>query len=119
MESRREFAIVVAIAALILPAWSPAARGAAAELKATNPSPADGATGVTLALLEWTPGATAVWHDVYVGAKPQPGPADFKGRQPLGVSMYFYSAGLTPWTTYTDYFWEFRRYRGQLTAQLR
>jgi len=101
MESRREFAIiVVAIAALILPAWSPAARSATAEIKATNPRPADGATGVTLPLLQWTPGATAVWHDVYVGTNPQPRPAEFRGRQPAGMSMYFYSASPTPGTTY-------------------
>lgn len=101
MESRRKLAIVAAIAALILPAWSPAAKSAAAELKATNPRPADGATGVTLPLLQWTPGTTAVWHDVYVGTNPQPGPAELvASRQPAVLSIYFYVPGLKPGTTY-------------------
>jgi len=101
MESRRKFAIVVAIAALILPAWSPTARSMAAELKATNPRPANGATGVTLPLLQWTRGATAVWHDVYVGTNPQPGPAELvASRQPTVLSIYFYVPGLKPGTTY-------------------
>jgi hypothetical protein len=90
----------MAIAALILPAWSLTARSAAAEFKATNPKPADGATGVTLPLLQWTPGATAVWHDVYIGTNPQPGQAEFVGRQILATSIYFYAAGLKPGTTY-------------------
>jgi len=100
MESKRIFAMVVAIVALILPVWSPAARSAAAELKATNPKPADGATGVTLPLLQWTPGARAIWHDVYIGTNPQPGPAELVGRQIAAMSMYYYMAALTPGTTY-------------------
>ncbi len=100
MESRREFAIIVAIAALILPVWFPAVASAAAELKATNPVPKDGATGVTQALLQWTPGATAVWHDVYIGTNPQPGQAEFRGCQPASASMYFYNVSLSPETTY-------------------
>jgi hypothetical protein len=98
MESKRIFAIVVAIAALILPAWSPTG-SAAGELKATNPVPKDGATGVTVLLLQWTPGATALWHNVYIGANPQWRPGDFAGRQPAALSMYYYSATLPPGTT--------------------
>ncbi len=100
MESRREFAIIVAIAALILPAWSPAARSTAAELKATNPVPKDGATGVIEALLQWTPGDTAVWHEVYIGTNPQPGQAEFRGRQAGSLSVYFYNVSLSPDTAY-------------------
>jgi len=69
MESKRKFAIVAAIAALILPAWSPVATGVG-ELKATNPVPKDGATGVTMPLLTWTPGETALFEDVYLGTSP-------------------------------------------------
>ena len=99
MESRRKFAIVVAIAALILPAWSPTARSAAAEIKATNPRPADGAVGVILPLLQWTKGATAVFHDVYIGTNPQPGAGELVARHVV-PPMYFYAAGLKPGTTY-------------------
>ena len=98
MESKRKFAIVVAIAALILPAWSPAT-SAAGELKATNPVPKDGATGVTVPLLQWTPGATAVWHDVYIGPNPELKPPNKVGRQPAVLSMYFYNATLMPGAT--------------------
>jgi hypothetical protein len=98
MESKRKFAIVVAIAALILPAWS-STTSAAGELKATNPRPKDGATGVTVPLLQWTPGATALWHNVYIGTSPQLRPGDFVGRQPAVLSMYYYMAALMPGTT--------------------
>lgn len=100
MESKRVFVTIVAIAALMLLAWSPGATSAAAELKATNPTPADGATGVTLPLLQWTSGATAVWHNVYIGINPQPGPGEYKGRQPAIMTVYFYTASLMPGTTY-------------------
>ena len=95
MESKRKFAIVVAIAALILPAWSPAARSAAAELKASNPIPADGATGVISALLQWTPGATAAFHDVYFGTNPNP---PLIGR--YSQTGYRVQGSLPPGTTY-------------------
>jgi hypothetical protein len=100
MESRRMFAIIVAMAALVLSAWSPVARCGAAELKATDPTPADGATGVTIPLFEWTKGATAVLHDVYLSTNPEPGRADLVApRQPMTV--YYHAPGLQPGTTYS------------------
>lgn len=95
MESRRQFAIIVVITALILPAWSQAASSAATELKATNPRPADGATGVTLPLLQWTRGATAVYHDVYFGTDPNP-PLVSRQTWP----MHYHQGPLKPGTTY-------------------
>jgi len=34
-------------------------------LKATNPTPANGAIGVAVPLFQWTPGETGVFDDVY------------------------------------------------------
>ncbi|MBN1509206.1 MAG: hypothetical protein JW955_20340 [Sedimentisphaerales bacterium] len=113
MESRRAFAMIVAVTAGILLAGFPTGGGAAAELKATNPVPADGATGVTLPLLRWTPGATAVFHDVYVGTNPQPGPAELRGRRSAVTSMYFYPEALTPATTY---YWRIDEIEADMTT---
>jgi hypothetical protein len=66
--------------------------------KATNPDPANGKTEVTSPLFQWTAGATAVMHEVYMGTNPEPGPAEFMGPWP--TNMYFHIAGLTPGTTY-------------------
>ena len=67
-------------------------------VKASNPIPPDGATGIKTPLLQWTAGDTAVFHDVYFGTKPIPGAAEFRGRQPFAV--YWHGADLTPGTTY-------------------
>jgi hypothetical protein len=100
MESRRRFATVVALAALILPAWSPVASCGAAELKASNPVPVDGATGVIMPLFRWTKGATAVLHDVYLGTNPEPGRADLVASR-QSMPMYYHAPGLQPGTTYS------------------
>jgi len=68
------------------------------DLMATNPSPADGATGILTPLLQWTAGKTAQFHDVYFGTNPTPGAAEFRGRQPFNI--YWHVAGLTPGTIY-------------------
>jgi len=68
--------------------------------KASDPSPADGATGVgLLSTLSWTAGLDATSHDVYFGTNPSPGAAEFKGNQ-LGTS--FDPGALDPGVTY---FW--------------
>ena len=41
------------------------------KLKAYNPQPADGATGITIGLLQWTKGDTARFHNVYLGTSPE------------------------------------------------
>lgn len=41
-------------------------------LQATNPVPANGEVGVTMPVIQWTPGPVAAWHDVYFGTDPNP-----------------------------------------------
>jgi len=65
---------------------------------AMDPNPADGGTGGPAPLLQWTPGNTAVWHDVYFGTNPDLGSADLMDRMPF--PMYWHIPGLTPGTTY-------------------
>ncbi len=67
--------------------------------KASNPSPADEATGVAVdADLSWTAGIDAVSHDVYFGTNPDPGPEEFKGNQT--ETSYDPPGTLAPSTTY-------------------
>jgi len=62
---------------------------------ATNPNPADKATGVALdAILSWTPGVTAATHDVYLGTTDPP---EFIGNQ---GETSFDPNGLKASTTY-------------------
>jgi len=67
-------------------------------LKAKNPDAANGAVDVVNPLFQWTPGITALMHDVYFGTNPEPGPDEYKGPTP--VAIYFHLAGLTPGETY-------------------
>jgi hypothetical protein len=67
------------------------------QLKAWGPDPSDGKTGVTMGLLTWKAGETAVFHDVYLGTNPTPGAAESKGR--TGYLFYWYGV-FTPGTTY-------------------
>ncbi len=69
-------------------------------MKASNPEPADGARNVATPLLMWTPGVTAVSHDVYLGTSPTLGQAEFMGRLPIQPAMYFHTPGFIPGTTY-------------------
>jgi hypothetical protein len=70
-------------------------------MKASKPSPADGEPGLTLPLFQWTPGATGVLHNVYLGASPELTEADRVGSS-LIVTTYYHTAPLTPGVTY---FW--------------
>jgi hypothetical protein len=67
-------------------------------LLAQRPDPASGTEDVTNPLFQWTPGITAVMHDVYFGTNPEPGAAEFKGSQPF--AMYFEVMPLVPGATY-------------------
>jgi len=70
-------------------------------LTAYNPSPPDGAKFIVPdANLSWSPGWGAVTHDVYFGTNPTPGPAEFKGNQPLTT----YDPG-TPLELEKVYYW--------------
>ena len=69
------------------------------QLKARKPTPADGTLGVTMPLLQWTEGDTALFHDVYFGTSPDLTAADLKAtHQPF--AMFYYTAGLTPGAKY-------------------
>jgi len=84
------------MALILVVGWSGAAWG---QQKATNPNPADGAVNVVVPLLRWTPGSTALLHDVYLGTTPDLGPANLVApRQP--VAMLWYVPGIVPGTTY-------------------
>jgi hypothetical protein len=67
--------------------------------EAKNPDPADGATGVTMPMLQWTPGDSAVSHNIYFGTSPELGAADLAMLgQP--VALYFHALGIEPGVTY-------------------
>ncbi len=89
----------VAVGLAVMVAAGPWTAKGAPSLKASNPTPADGAVGVTLPLLQWTPGATAVFHDVYLGTNPTLGPEEFVARR-LVMSIYYYPHPLVPGVTY-------------------
>jgi hypothetical protein len=71
----------------------------AARPRAYGPSPADGATAVSLLLFAWKPGDSALFHDLYLGTSPELTEADrVATHQPL--AMYFHAPGLAPGVTY-------------------
>ncbi|MHC4509012.1 MAG: LamG-like jellyroll fold domain-containing protein [Planctomycetota bacterium] len=65
---------------------------------ATDPDPADGGVSGRAPLLQWTKGATAAFHDVYLGTSPDLGPAELMDR--VSYAAYWHIPGLTPGTTY-------------------
>ena len=71
----------------------------AARPKAYDPQPADGATGVTMPLLQWTTATFAQFHAVYLGTSPDLTAANLVSpRQPF--TMYYSLAGFQPGVTY-------------------
>jgi hypothetical protein len=73
------------------------------KLKARKPTPADGATGVTVPMLQWTPGDTAIFVDIYVGTAP-----DFKAsnrvKQLSATSKSWYQSA-PPLEPGQKYYW--------------
>jgi len=70
------------------------------KLKAYNPQPPDGATGIMLALLQWTKGETAVFHNVYLGTSPDLMEAN-RVSPPLWTQpMHYQMTGVNPGVTY-------------------
>jgi hypothetical protein len=65
---------------------------------ASDPNPADGGVGGRAPLLQWTEGATAASHDVYLGTTPDLGSADLVDN--VTYAAYWHIAGFTPGTTY-------------------
>ncbi|MCL5281240.1 MAG: PA14 domain-containing protein [Planctomycetes bacterium] len=73
----------------------------AADLVPLAPKPANKAQGVTMPLLQWTPGDMAQFEDVYVGTSPDLTEADRSStHQPAVLKMNYYAKGLVPGTTY-------------------
>lgn len=64
--------------------------------KACEPTPPNGAEKVKTALMMWTAGDTAIFHDVYFGTRPNLGRDEYRGRQLWTV----YCPGVQPETTY-------------------
>ena len=69
------------------------------KLKAMKPNPADGAINITMPLLQWTAGETAVFHNVYLGTTPELTEAHLVGKSQL-LPMLYYLQGFAPGTTY-------------------
>ncbi|MCL5281369.1 MAG: LamG domain-containing protein [Planctomycetes bacterium] len=69
------------------------------KLKARKPIPADGALSVSMPLLQWSKGDTALFHDVYLGTTPELAAANLVGPHQL-MTMLYYVQGLQPGTTY-------------------
>jgi len=68
-------------------------------VKAWLPEPADGTLNVALPLFKWTPGETALFHDVYFGTTAELTEANRSAsRQP--IAMYFHVPPLEPGTKY-------------------
>ncbi len=82
------------------------------QVKAVNPSPADGTVGVTAPLLSWTPGETAVLHNIYFGTTPELTEADLKAPQ-QSFAMYYYPLEFTPGKTY---YWRVDELDGSMTV---
>ena len=66
---------------------------------ARDPSPADSATNVYMAILQWTAGDGALLHNVYLGTTPDLGQAQLVGPR-NAVAVFFYPVPLVPGTTY-------------------
>ena len=79
------------------PSYTPTGMGP--SLKATNPSPANGQTGVAAPLMSWQQGVSTLMNRVYLGKTPELGPKDVvAAQQPFAV--YFHVPGLEPGVTY-------------------
>ncbi len=83
----------VALTAADIKAMSPP------KLKARKPIPADGALSVSMPLLQWSKGDTALFHDVYLGTTPELTAANLVGPHQL-MTMLYYVQGLQPGATY-------------------
>jgi len=81
-------------------------------VKAWEPQPVDGAVGISIPLLQWKAGMTAVVHNVYVGARPDLGPADLVASN-LTTTAHFYATPLLPGTTY---YWRVDEVEADLTT---
>jgi len=70
------------------------------KVKARNPSPANGASGVFLPVFSWIPGETAVFVDIYFGTTPDLTAADRVSHQSVAVKSWYNRQTLTPGQRY-------------------
>jgi len=73
------------------------------KLKASKPSPVDGATGVQLPLLIWTPGDLSVFEEVYLGTSPDLIASNRVSRQLASQKLYFHT--FPPLVQGQKYYW--------------
>lgn len=69
------------------------------QKKASSPTPADGAADVSMPLLKWTPGSTAVFHNVYLGKNAELTEKDLIGSHQF-MAFVFLATPLEPGVTY-------------------
>jgi hypothetical protein len=82
------------------------------KVKAMKPNPPDKAISVTMPLLQWAKGDTAVFHNVYLGTSPDLTEANLVGKnQPF--AMYFHIPGFQPGTTY---YWRVDEIEGDMVT---
>jgi len=94
--------IVSALTALVQAGSAVVPAAVVPGVKASDPDPPDGARGVTLPMLDWEPGTSAKFHNVYLGTNPTPGPGELIATMWM-LDMYWLGApgsGLIPGTTY-------------------
>lgn len=87
----RHWIIVVTVLGACSVSWG--------QKKASAPDPPDGATNVSMPLFSWTPGSTAVFHNLYLGKTPELTQANLFGSYLL-LPMYFHLEGLETGVTY-------------------
>jgi hypothetical protein len=69
------------------------------HVTAYNPSPVSGSMAVTWPLFQWTPGETAVAHNVYFGTTPELVESDLVAPQAPNP-LYYHAAGMEPGVQY-------------------
>ncbi len=67
---------------------------------ASDPNPADGASGVIETLLKWKAGVSAEWHNLYFGTTSDLGPVNLVSRLAKSTTEYNYPTDFTPGQTY-------------------
>jgi len=74
------------------------------KVKARNPTPADGATGVMMPLFTWTPGDLSLFEDVYLGTTPELTAANLvSNHQSIMFKMYYHV--VPPLVPGQKYYW--------------
>ena len=93
-------------------------------LKPTNPSPLNGATGISVdSATSWSNGGGATSYDVYFGTNPSPGSGEFKGNQTslafdpgvlnYSATYYWRIDAINPEGTTTGDIWHFTTRSGE------